>query len=147
MAVHLAKSPCCNSIYNGVSVAGPYTIRDAFRDFSDEAGGLQEGWAGHWMVRNTSFHIYPMGQWFEPCKWDDYKCHAQIQAADDLPAGLVGHHINSGAWLKELKRHNKRLVGAWLLGFTACFSGVFLCWRIRRQANLAQTTSPSPYFI
>jgi len=127
--------------------AGPYTFRDAFRDFSEEAGGLQESWAGHWLIRNTSFHIYPLGQWFEPCKWDDYKCHANIQAADELPSELVGHHINSGAWLKDLKQHNRKLVGAWLLAGTLCFSCIFSCWKIRHKAVLPQMTSLSPYFI
>ncbi len=114
--------------------AGPHTFRDAFRDFSKEAGGLQDSWAGDWLIRNTSFHIYPMGQWFEPCKWDDYKCHAQIQAANELPSELVGHHINSGAWLKDLKHRNRQLVAAWLLAGTLCFSCIFSCWKSRHKA-------------
>ena len=126
--------------------AGPYTFRDAFREFSKEDGGLQDGWAGHWIVRNTSFHIYPMGQWFEPCKWDDYKCHARIQAADELPPELVGHHINSGAWLKDLKQHNRKLVAAWLLAGTLCFSCIFFCWR-SKMAAMPPVATTSPYFI
>ncbi len=113
--------------------AGPHTFRDAFRDFSEEAGGLQDSWAGNWLIRNTSFHIYPMGQWFEPCKWDDYKCHAHIQAADELPE-LVGHHINSGAWLKDLKQRNRQLVAAWLLAGTLCFCCLLSCWKFRHKA-------------
>lgn len=108
-------------------------MRDAFKAFTDEAGDLQEGWAGHWKVKNTSFHVYPMGQWFEPCKWDDYKCHAQIQAAAELPPDLVGHHINSGAWLKELKWHNRKLAVMWLLAGGLCFSVGGFCWKRRRR--------------
>ena len=119
-----------------LSGAGPYTIRDAFKNFTQEAGRLEDGWAGASTVRNTSFYVYPMGQWFEPCKWDDYKCHAQIQAADELPPGLVGHHINSGAWLKDLRRHNRKLAGVWLLAGSLSVSAIILCWRIRRRVNV-----------
>lgn len=128
--------------------AGPYTIRDAFTDFSGEAGSLKDGWAGAWTVRNTSFYIYPMGQWFEPCKWDDYKCHAQIQAADEVPQGLVGHHINSGAWLKDLRRHNRKLRRGWLLVGGVCSAAVTVYWRIRswrqtKDLEHACTVTPS----
>jgi len=64
-----------------------------------------------------------------------------------LPSELVGHHINSGAWLKDLKQHNRKLVGAWLLAGTLCFSCIFSCWKIRHKAVLPQITSLSPYFI
>ena len=124
--------------------AGPYTIRDAFKNFTQEAGSLEDGWAGAWTVRNTSFYVYPMGQWFEPCKWDDYKCHAQIQAADEVPPGLVGHHINSGAWLKDLRRHNRRLAGVWLLAGSLCVSASILCWRILRRHNLLSGMASPP---
>ncbi|KAL3136090.1 hypothetical protein ABBQ32_007113 [Trebouxia sp. C0010 RCD-2024] len=118
-----------------LKTTGPYTIRDAFKEFSNEAGSLKDGWAGAWTVRHSNFYIFPMGQWFEPCKWDDYKCHARIQAAEEVPPGLVGHHINSGAWLKDLRWHNRKLLGAWLLVGSLCISAAILCWRIRRRTK------------
>ena len=113
---------------------GPYAIRDAFKDFSQETGELQQGYAGQWTIQNSSFQIYPMGQWFEPCKWDDYKCHTQIQDAEDLPVNLVGHHVNAGAWLKDLRNHNRKLVAAWLLAATATCVAAYICCRSKIQS-------------
>ena len=116
-------------------------MRDAFKTFTREAGDLQLGWAGEWQIKDSRFQIYPLGQWFEPCKWDDYKCHARLQAAQHLPPELVGHHINSGAWLKDLNCYNRRLLWSWLacvtIPMTACTCCIYwLCIHLKqRQGN------------
>lgn len=83
--------------------------------------------------------VYPVGQWFEPCIWDDYQCHQQVQAAQQLPPSLVGHHINSGAWLKDLKTYNRKLFWRWLAAaatvITACFCCAALVLRWRQHCN------------
>ncbi|KAL0032777.1 hypothetical protein WJX79_009869 [Trebouxia sp. C0005] len=43
-----------------LKTTGPYTFRDAFREFSEEAGGLQESWAGHWSYKGA-VHAKPPG--------------------------------------------------------------------------------------
>ena len=118
---------------------GPWILREAFRDYTGEVGGLHDGWAGNWEVKDSKFRVFPMGLWFGPCKWDDYKCHRHIRTLGSLPSELVGHHINSGTWLKKLKRHNRDLLMAWL-GALACCLGcacallVFFARRRRRQS-------------
>ena len=102
-------------------------MRDAFKTFTREAGDLQLGWAGEWEIRESRFQIYPLGSWYEPCKWDDYKCHQRIQVAQHLPPELVGHHINSGSWLKDIKRYNRKLLWAWLAGFTILTAACCMC--------------------
>ena len=128
--------------------AGPYTIRDAFKGFTLEVGPLQDAWAGRWTVNNTRFQVYPLGQWFEPCEWNDYKCHADIHdlQVGDLPANLVGHHINAGVWLKESQQHNRKLRGEWLLASSVVCSCGVLCWKMRRSTKAPQSVS-SPHLI
>ena len=130
-----------------VYCVGPYTIRDAFKGFTHEVGPLQHAWAGRWVVNNTRFQVYPMGQWFEPCLWNDYQCHADIHdfKIAELPTNLVGHHINAGVWLKESQRHNRKLGGAWLLTSSIVCSSGILWWKVRRRAKAAQNVS-SPHF-
>lgn len=101
-------------------------LRDAFSSYTGEAGDLQSGWAGEWEVGDSNFRVYPMGQWYEPCKWDDYKCHGRVTAADHLRPQLVGHHINAGAWLKSLRMENRKVLVAWLPAL-AISAAVLMC--------------------
>ena len=80
----------------------------------------------------------PLGEWYEPCKCDDYKCHAKMQASNEISLRLVGHHLNSEVWLKNLRQHNRRLgVACWLIARHRLGIGVLhiltdssLCWSI-----------------
>ncbi|CAL8464106.1 g3641 [Coccomyxa elongata] len=82
---------------------GPWLLRDAFKEFSGEAGDLAAGYAGAHAVKGTHVMVYALGQWFEPCEWSDLSCHAlvDIAAVSGTPLrGIVGHHKNAGTWLK-----------------------------------------------
>jgi len=106
--------------------AVPNALRDAFKTFNYEQGQLQHDWAGCWNIRNTTLCVYPMGELYEPCKWDDYNCHAKMQDTTEIPSQLVLHHITSGVWLQNLRQHNRRLGMAYLLtaGHAAVYCAV-----------------------
>lgn len=47
---------------------GPWLLRDAFKDFSGEAGDLATGYAGEHTVKGTHVIVYALGQWCAfPC--------------------------------------------------------------------------------
>ena len=118
---------------------GPWILREAFRDYTGEVGGLRDGWAGNWELKDSRIRVFPLGSWFGPCKWDDYKCHSHIRTLETLPPELVGHHINSGTWLKKLKRHNRDLLLAWLGALACCLGCVYalvMCNFCRRKRQL-----------
>lgn len=116
-------------------LVGPEVLRDAFSSYTQEAGELQSGWAGEWELGDSNFRVYPMGQWYEPCKWDDYQCHARVTAANHREPQLVGHHINAGAWLKALRMDNRRAFIKWLpvLALSAGVLVSFIIWVLLRK--------------
>lgn len=139
------------AVAKGNDVAGPHVMRNAFKQFSEEVGDLQIGWAGEWNIKGASFRVYPMGQWFEPCKWDDYLCHQQIRGVQSLPPNLVGHHINSGVWLKSMQSYNQRVLLAWLFALACCVQcGYWLCLSCqqnRRYSACGNLSSVKPHPI
>lgn len=42
---------------------GPWLLRDAFKEFSGEAGDLATGYAGEHTVKGTHVMVYALGQW------------------------------------------------------------------------------------
>lgn len=42
---------------------GPWLLRDAFKEFSGEAGDLAAGYAGAHVVKGTHVMVYALGQW------------------------------------------------------------------------------------
>ena len=133
---HLAPHAATKSGSNILRSTGPRLLRDAFTTFVGANKTVEPAeLVGTWAVAGTHIRVYGLMQWYVPCIWNDYPCHARIQNTSQsghslIPANLVGHHHCSGTWLKQIKARNRRrtlaLVACMLSALTMAVMLAFL---------------------